>query len=295
MKRFFYIFFFSIMACVIMQSCSEEDTPSAFDGEEPVVNEGKLPTGNSVADQTIREWYQKYGFIALTDFEEADYSWNVTSTNKPVYNPSTDKTGNGYNVIPAANEYVEDQLQLISQQVFRFMPDSMIRVIFPKKLLLASEIWYVPGHYGKPEDIAPEAVDAFTGYDFFAFSGANQNTRNLSQEQKHSYRVNVLQAIFKYAISNNLMDGGEFASVSNYAGGFDFTGYKDKGFLDYMDYNFPSNDLTHYLTLVMTTPYEKIEEEWLSQYPMVKKKYELLIKHFKTAYDIDLQSISDTK
>lgn len=283
-----------MMALFAFASCSDDDDVEAYSGDEPVWSEAILPQGNHDYDKTIMALHKRYGFLPVYRFCTKDYSWNVTSHNDYSVDKTTGKITFGIVAAPADTNYVSDGLELMQQTVLQFLPDSIVKKTFPMLVFLADSIISA-----SPKDIAgTEAVFdkelVYSGYDFFIFSGFNRKTSSMTASQRKSYRTAAMTMVFKRAVDNGVITyPSAFASVSTYDDNEHRSNYRQLGFVETI---VPSAkyDLKTYLKAIVSMTTTQFQQQY-ANYPLVKKKYDIIVSYMKQQYGIDLQTIADAR
>lgn len=295
MKKISFSLTFAFALSALLCSCNSEDTPSAYDGREPVLSYKDLPQGDHDYDQTIMSWYQTYNILTFYRFSENDYKWNVTSENTWSYNEKEDKTNGGYIVSPADESYVAQQLLLIKDNIWKHLPEKLITKLMQQKIFLASDIIHVPSSLnGKVDESQYEHESVLSGYDFFIFSYGNSQITTLNAADIKKFKSNAFSAIFKRGIGNDVLSCPEFGTISTYTDEYLNKGFEEQGFLT----NYTPSikyDLYMYVSTIVSNDYNTIKKKYLDNYPLIKKKYELVTSYFKEQYNLDLQSIGNNE
>lgn len=279
----------------LFTACGNDDDTSPFDGREPVLSENVLPQGNHDYDQTILEWHRRFGTLPLYRFDEKDWYWGVTSDIRIYYDEKADKDYGGYLVVPADERYVGQQLQLIEDQVLKYLPDEFLRQMLPMKLLLASDIQHDPAAMkGKVPESQYTHPNTLAGYDYVAFSGGSAHVAEMTQAEQAAYKGDGIMLVMGYAIDNGKIGvPQDFAALSDYAANFATAAAAYANGLLSQYGSSPTHDLKQYIKLMTTTSSERIEAQYLNSYPLIKQKYEIVEDYFKKQYDIDLQAIGN--
>ncbi|NLI36531.1 MAG: hypothetical protein GX416_08485 [Bacteroidales bacterium] len=98
----------------------------------------KLPQGNSDYDQTIVDYYNKYGVYILYKFQNKEAYWTPSGWQNGIIGV---KSGmGGFSVLPTDPAYVKQQLSLIKELWFDSYNDAFLKANLPAKILLCAEV-----------------------------------------------------------------------------------------------------------------------------------------------------------
>lgn len=178
--------------CMCLLGCYDEDIKLSSQGE-PFYT---LPQGDHPYDKCIVEWFEKYGFYTLYDFDERDLYWNNTDWEESEM-LDYGLTGKllGYK---ADTNYVAEQVQLFQDLFLAHYPDEYLEKGMPLKILLCSylklgknqRIW-------NPEIGKTEVVTVYDdlwgkkGYDYLAINGGNELVKNMTDSLKAEFYMGV--------------------------------------------------------------------------------------------------------
>lgn len=292
MNKNIYLFF--VIMSVAFTACSEDDSLSPYEYDEPVRNEASIPQGNHDYDDVIMEWHRKYNVIPLYIFDDRDYYWSVTGDVRWYYDAEKDQTMAGYKIVPAEQDYVGQLLQLVEQKVFRYFPDATLAELLPHKILLASQVIHNPGSFtGEVPESEYMYENCLPGFDYLCFAGAMSGIENFGKAERDLYKKDCVGMILKKGIDDGKLEADElFYSISDYEGSYNSSSCLAAGLLnEYVSTG--SYDLKTYINLIIATPYEQIKKRYLDKYSAINDKYEMVISSFKEKYGIDLQSIGN--
>lgn len=294
MMKKIQIFFPVVLLSVAIVACSPDDSPQAYEGEEPVVSYKILPQGNHDYDKTILKWYDLYNTIPLYKFSAKDYLWSVTSDERWSYDSESNKTNGGYEIVQANERYVGDLLRLIDNKLLKYYPDTLLKKIIPMKVLLSDSIIYVGSSLtGMTPKEYIKNVNCHSGYDYFAFAGADGKTAGMTSKEKNTYKNDVNEMLLKYAIDNgHITYPAEFGTITDYTLDYTMSTCYQAGLVTYI---VPSAtyDLYTYVKLITSTNYDVIKSKYLDKYPKIATKYQLVVDFFKKRYNVDLQKIGN--
>lgn len=295
MKKIYELLMALAVGGLLTACAGNDDEVTAYDGEEPVLGAHHLPQGSHDYDQTILEWHRRFDVLPLYRFDEKDWYWSVTSDIRMSYDPVTDRDNGGYLIVPAEEACVGQQLELIERQVLRYVPDETLARILPMKLLLASDIQHCPATLkGRVPESSYEHLNVYGGFDYIAFSGGTTHISEMTDAELKKYKVDGLQLLINYAIDNGRIPVPEaFSSVSDYSVSYNSatTAYR-AGLLSQYGAS-AAYDLKQYVKLLLTTPQITIMTQYLSSYPLIKQKYDVVENYFKETYGMDLQAVGN--
>lgn len=179
---------------LILNACKKSEetlTPSG------IINTYSVPQGNNAFDQTIVDYYQKYGTYLLYKFTEKDAYWTPTGSKKPMQLPNGVYQGGG-EVLPADPTYIPAQLSLIQNKLFAFYSDKFLKKFLPVKIMLCSKVdsvtysavFTVPITYVKNT----KKVAAYYNYDNIQinFGDATINSMTAADQRLFIYKANLI-------------------------------------------------------------------------------------------------------
>ena len=204
----------------VFVGCYNEDDIHVTEGLEVSYT---LPQGEHAYDETIVDWYEKYGFYTLYVFEDKDIYWANTGWEERF---ETGESGGGnLQGNPADPNYVGDMIDILQQGVIDVYPDSLLANYMPLKVLLCSDLWNVLPGGGYDWDLGEfvyyldsTKIWAYEGWDYIAVNGGSETMRPVSDEEKAE-----LQAAVNAIFLQRLYDEGvleipeEFGQVSDYS------------------------------------------------------------------------------
>ncbi|MNK03495.1 hypothetical protein D3C87_213440 [compost metagenome] len=205
-------------AILTLSACKKSDavlTPSGIDDTYTV------PQGNSAYDQTIVDYYKKYGTYLLYKFSEKDAYWTPTGSKKPVQLPSGLYQAGG-EVTPAEPDYVQAQLNLIQSKWFSFYTDKFLKEFLPTKILLCSKVdsVYTAFVFTPVFSTAKgtKKVGAYYNYDNIAvnYGDATVNNMTVADQRLFIYKANLtfIQSIIGRGL---LVPASEFVNSADYS------------------------------------------------------------------------------
>ncbi len=271
------------MALFGLTACNDDDN-SIGTIEVP---EGfyQLPQGgNTAADQRIQTLYNTYGSYFLYDFTEKDFNWSQTEAGV------MDDTYQYEAIDPANVGEVLDVLQyvwmdqLTTEEAKTLLP---FAVMMTEKLQIYVSGWWSSGW----EDTDIRYIDKQ-----IAVARTSKTLAEMSSSEKLALRNRWLTALIYCAVnSGKITIPAEFRRVTNYnvvfdawwpsaedcrGAGFVYDYYEDSEWAaDAWTFTYSADWMAYISSLVSMT-----EEDWaddLANYPLVKTKYNLLVKSLK--------------
>ena len=270
---------FCFLWCV---ACFEDDKVGEV---VPLTMTYELPQGKSTADDRIVELYNQYGMYILYEYKDRDFYYDnyFSSTIYELSEP----------------DYVQDMMNLLDDIWFDLYPEEFHQRTLPYQVFLASKLGNVMN--GDTTKLFVQS-GAFS----LAIGNCSDSICNISSEKKLELK-NELQI---YLWMNRWIDQDyinvpeEFEEVSTYESAVvadDETSpdyFRARGFVS--DFTNPTwlggwpdvnTDLQFYIEGLLTWSSERWKEEL--EWPLVKKKYDMLRSHFLENYGFDIQKIGD--
>lgn len=309
-----YKILFIAFVSLLMAGCYSEDALTPTTEPEPAY---LLPQGNHDYDTRIVDWNKRCGFYILYRFEPEDVYWDLTVWEGITWSEANQKWDqNTFKALPAEEAYVGRQLDLIEEEFLNFYPDSVLQKWMPLKLLLCSVLW-------KPSGTDSVDMACRGGFDYLAANYGNSSVENLRQGQIDTLRKEINVVFLKKAIDAGKVTipeefGAETVYGKNVAAGAPYsdTCMYAKGFIKAYDWIIPTirSDWADYVTAIVSNNTEYLESYsfwdqmsgswWTSNKGMlneeakdynglVRKKYNIVIRHFKEVYGVDLQRIGN--
>lgn len=208
--RFTYII--TVVLFLMLWGCDDTDKIEVREeGEQFFV----LPQGNHDFDKTIVEWFDKYGFYTLYQWEDKDLYWNYSS-----WLNAGRKSDLDFWAFPADENYVSAQLSLIKTTLIDLYPEKLLKYM-PLKLILCSTVWvpvnktvYDPAE-GWVTRTDSSQIATYRGYDCLAVTGGREETlsNKLKRELQRGIGVALLE---RFANTAQVVVPEEFAEISDY-------------------------------------------------------------------------------
>lgn len=307
-----YTFFLAITGSLFLAAC-KKDAPIG----PPITIEPDyvLPQGSAPkeANDKIQELHDKYGSYFLYNFTQKDFEWVQSSGNS---NSKIDTA------VLGKPEYTSDMLALLDDVWLKFLPEDFkkkggipYRVFIMDSIRQYRGAGYPPGYEYLTFEykVIGKAV---------AFSGMNASLRTMTPAQKIAKKNTIIVAMWNYYVSNGFIDiPAAFYNVSDYvnqpqtpinaANPANVEAYRQRGFVpesynavtgapsewlksSYFWTSTPRNyDLNSYIYQMLQRTDEQIAPLVNDNYPLIKQKFDILVKHFKDKYGIDVRAIAN--
>lgn len=268
---------YALLLVVLVSSCKKENKISENDDDRRMY---KLPQGNQPYDQQIVEFYKKYNTVILYNFDQADFSYGFTGPMEL-----------NLWATPAGPNGIQETMDFFQQHWFSLYPEEFLKKHLPFKILLASLI-RKKREWGGMDTFQ---MKAYAGYRNVAF-GLTGQLGGLLHEQIDSARGAIHAAFWQQALFNGTLtvppgfpelpaypaDGPPMKQEGTFAFRSPMNAIQDVG--DYI--NVITSHHKSWLDANLFTPANDPAGNY-------KKKYNLIINHCKTKYNIDLQAIGD--
>lgn len=299
-----------IIGCLFLLSCKKD---AEIGAPIPIEVDYVLPQGNASAETNakIQQLYDNYGSYFLYAFTQKDFEWTQsTSTGASKID----------SVVLGDPAYAGDMLNFLDDIWLKFLPETFKKSSgIPYRVLMADTIKQRRSGTGWPPGMEFLYFDYKVVGKSITFAGMNSSLRTLTPAQKLSKKNILTGVIWNYYISSRILDvPAAFYNVSNYAAAAPSTplnaanpanveAYRAKGFLpgSYLANGNPSewhngtyswstartNDINSFI-LNLTQRTDAQLQSYLT-YPLIKQKYDILVNHYKTKYNIDIRAIGN--
>ena len=300
-----------IIGCLFLFSCKKDGEIGA---PVPIEVDYKLPQGNASAEANakIQQLYDNYGSYFLYVFTQKDFEWTQSTS-----------TGNSKidSVVLGDPAYTGDMLNFLDDIWLKFLPETFKKSAgIPYRVLMADTIKQRRAGSGWPPGMEFLYFDYKVVGKSITFAGMNSSLRTLTPAQKLAKKNVLTGVIWNYYINSKILDvPAAFYNVSNYAAAAPTTplnaanpanleAYRLKGFIP-GSYNAVSgapsewhngtfswstartNDINSFI-LNLTQRTDAQLQAYLT-YPLIKQKYDILVNHYKTKYNIDIRAIGN--
>jgi lipoprotein len=278
---------------ILTGACSDNDRLTPSEGLEFSYS---LPQGNHDYDTKIMDWFERCGFYILYHFDpERDLYWNGSYSSKLTFDQFSGICGE-----PANELFVGEQLQLIEEGFLNFYEDSTLSRCIPMKLLLCSTLQKATRGVLNDIDVYAD------GLDVIAINHGNEAIKEFNTDKCNSFKDAINVAFLQRMVTTGKMGiWNEFLEVSKY-GVTSSESYFARGFVGgYYSSKKPDTDLETYLEAILTIPdqvlyaepadndntYKGILHSKKDKHGLIQKKYNMVIKHYKECYHVDLLKI----
>lgn len=253
---------------------------------EPWTEEYVLPQGKSDADDRIMNYYDQYGTYILYEYSDLEFRYEFPNL---IYD---------YELPDLA--YVGDMLDLLEDIWFDFYPVDFHKKYMPLKIMLAKQFVY-QNTFGVTTLYFTASGTSSIGIGF-----CSDTLRKITPETKLGFK-NDLQGSLWTTWLNKVEFPDEFFTISDYSYNADMDPMSDnyarkRGFVTYyfsgmaLEWSTSGTldsqiDLLSFLTGMLI----RTSEDWKTdlEYPLVKKKYDILRSWFQEKYGFDMQNIGD--
>lgn len=276
-------------------------------------NDYTLPQGDaSQADNDrIQQLYDKYGSYFLYNYTQKDVFWTQYTSSGNI---------SAYVATLGDTQYVGPMLTLLYDVWLQFFPDSFLKKGgIPYRVFIANQVYW--------DRSTPASPGWYIQYTFkvtgksVAFAGMNESLLTMTPATKLARKNEWVKAMWDYYVANGFLDvPNAFYEVSNYvtqpttpinaANPANVEAYRQRGFLPsgyntvtnaptewmtsaYMWTTAKSNDLGSYMFNLLQRTDEQMAP-YLTYEP-IRKKWDILVNHYKNKYGIDIRKIGNTK
>jgi hypothetical protein len=288
--------------CCFVTACKKEEKLSPTEEKENVYGDHTLPQGNHAYDADILQLFQKYNTLFLYKYVPHDLYYSqgyYSGYTGGTYDPVKDSvTRVGYFDVPANEAWIGQQLNLLKEIWMKFYPDAVLKAMLPKKVFLLDSFYRAYPGPGKPLDNWPEPYDTYQGEDFFAVTWGGPRINTITTDEKYAYKstlnIMFLSTAYKKGL---LLRSPAFTAVTSYAA-VTRDNFKDLGLMDYGDRT-PDYDWIAFMTTIVTNSYAELTasggvlHSGFDTKGMIRKKYDIMLTYFLSAYGVDLQAIGN--
>ncbi|WP_018339144.1 hypothetical protein [Butyricimonas synergistica] len=290
-----YLIVLCLLGCV---ACTDEDK---VNNVGTLSQDYVLPQGKSPADSRIVEYYNSYKSYILYEYTQPDFLYGLSQTN------------NSYIYEKVDPQCMDVVLDLLEDIWFDLYPTEFHVKYMPYKIMVAKSI-------STTYSTCDFATMGNNGQSLY-LNNCSEELKNLSAEEKRIYKNNLQLCLWNYwRTAGTLEFPEEFYKVSDYtraAKDYDPENPDDpdfalaRGFMPqwyayqnrysfswclYVHYQTKlvdsGNDLQNFMYAMLT----RTAEEWgdyLTKYPLIKRKYDILRNWFLTKYKVDLKKIGE--
>lgn len=290
-----------------MTGCKKEAKLTPTAKPENIYGDPTLPQGNHPYDADIQQLFQKYRTLFLYKYTPRDLYYNVEQSDQGTYDTATDLiTKPGWFDVPADQQYVGTQLDMLKELWLNYYPDSLLRQGLPQKVYLVDSFYYAyyPWGYkgpGKPSDyIDPDYVgDGHTGGDFIIATWGGARITGITQEDKYALKGRFNAAFLAFAhAKGTIKRSPAFTALTDYSL-LSWSTANDLGVIDYYYAGTPDKDWDKYVETIVSNSYATLTSPGnilasdMDTKGVFRKKYDIMIAYFKTMFGVDLQAIGN--
>ena len=279
-----------------------------------------VPQGTHDYDDVIVDIYNQYGSCLLYKYTDKDTYWTPSGW----MNGSLGDNGSqGYIIIPAEEEYVGQQVDLIQKAWFASYSDEFLKEFLPVKIMLCSNIDSVYAEYDFSEGFKViykgKKVKAWYNYDNICVSYGSEAVMGMTKVDSLEFRRKMSYTFVESMIGRKkTVPTEEFEDVTNYkTDGISYMSASNLwklGVPRSVSYNVTvENDWKSFLLMMVTC-----SEEFLTRIPeynsdwdyteknwdgilnpakdvngLLKKRYDMVRDYFIENYNMDLQKIGN--
>lgn len=276
MKKNIYYTLLFVTTLLVTTACNyveNELTPS------DVTDGYSLPQGNHDYDNTILDFYQKYGTYLLYQFTDKDACWTPSGWNRfDKQDEYTSVPKQGYLVKPADPAYVKQQLALLDEVWFSKLSEKAKEKLLPVKILLCSEVdsCYVEAQYTYDWSTTPftmtvsyneyiNDVKGWYNYDNICIGWGNSDIQNITESDKKALAYKIFHIWPDYIGERLAEPTEEFAKSIDYANLGNVSYIANccaKGIL-FNTYNgvTPAKDWARFMLIMMNFSYDWLTDE----------------------------------
>lgn len=291
-----------LMACIAMTACYDEGELKPSEEPELIYGKYTLPQGDHDYDDDIVKFYHDYSSLILYKFTSKDFGWFPTGnvdfdiTKDTVIIPGG---GRKYDVLPANEEYVGKQLELLHDKWFGYLSDTLM-LMLPQKILLCERLDWVECGLGHAP-VAPSergTVNVYSGFYHIAVNWGNEKILTMTPEERNLFKIDVCTAYLD-KIRSTLGSPESFFIVTKYSDNITADKIYENGILDLNHRTSKEDDWFDYIKLAIANPISKLEGEGGVLNPavdvngLIRQKYDIMVNFFKTVYKFDIQAIGN--
>lgn len=188
-----------LMLCTVLTLNSCKKSEEILTPSDNTIELYSLPQGNAAFDQTIVDYYAKYGVYMLYKFTEKDAYWTPTAFKKPAQSAPGGFWSPGAEVEASDPTYISTQLALIQSKWFGFYTDKFLKKFLPTKILLCKKVDSISNGFvfGGPTVVytkQAKKVPAFYNYDNIQvnYGDATVNTMTAAEQRLFIYKANLI-------------------------------------------------------------------------------------------------------
>lgn len=291
----------------VMTGCKKEAKLTPTTKPENVYGDPTLPQGNHPYDADIQQLFQKYRTLFLYKYQHRDLYYNVSENLEGTYDTAADQiTKPGWFDVPANEQYVGMQLDLLKDIWLKYYPDSLLRKGLPQKVYLLDSLYFAALPYpytahGKPSGFINSDYigDGFSGGDFIVATWGGTRITGMTQTDKYTLKARLNAAFLAFAHKQGAVRvSAAFTGLTDYSS-LNWSNYQDMGVIDYYYAGTPYKDWDKFMETIVSNSYDVLTSPGYILSPdtdtkgVYRKKYDIMINYFKTTFGVDLQAIGN--
>ena len=299
MKSLQYILPALLLSSSLMTGCKKEAKLTPSEKPEGVYNSHTLPQGNHPYDADIQQLYDKYGTMFLYKYVYNDLYFNISFLNGGTYDTATNKTTiGGYFDVPADQAYIGAQLDTLKAIWLNYYPDSLLKKGLPQKVFLVDSFYFAYPGPGRPLDNWPEFYEAYMGGDYILATFGGARIQSISPDEKYTLKGELNTFFLTFAHANGAVKRRpDFTALTDYSA-ITYLNYYSLGIIDYYN-STPEKDWDAYMKAIVSNSYAtltspgNILDPSVDTTGLIRKKYDIVIAYFMSAFGVDLQAIGN--
>ncbi len=269
-----------LMACVLFASCSGNDDD--LKTLDPLTPEYSLPQGgNQAADERIVKIYNDYGSFILYQYTFLDFMRDLPATDYVYEEPDP--------------QYVDEMLDFLDGVWFGFYTEKFHKKFMPYKIFLCGRL----DNVGRPMTYLASTNAIRLNYcsdTLSTFTPANKNTiKNAIQQGLwgrwcENYYDDFPEEFFTVSDYSTAPTSEDEAKTRGFTSDWCVDYWPGTGTWSYQ--NPRLEDLRYYMYAFVQRNAETWETD-LSQYPLIKRKYDILRNFFQNEYGFDITNVGN--
>lgn len=309
MKTPIFALYILVTAC-FFGACKKTENALEPSG---IVNTYSVPQGNNAYDNTIVDYYQKYGTYLLYKFTEKDAYWTPTVYNKPTASAAGFWSA-GAEVSVADPAYVAGQLSLIQSKWFGLYSDKFLKKFLPTKVLLCSKVDSISNGFifGGPTIVyvkQTKKISAYYNYDNIQINYGDQSVSSMTAAEQRTFLAKVNLIFIQSIIARGLtqpttefINSADYitamtSAAQGYGKGILVPYYSVSAQLDWNAYitamvSYSTMNLNASTAITDLTPVGMLNVTKDTNGQM-KKRYAIVRNYFINEYGVDLQLIGN--
>jgi hypothetical protein len=288
-----------LLSSCLITGCKKEAKLTPSEKPEDVYSGHTLPQGNHPYDADIRQLFDKYGTMFLYKYVYNDLFFNISSFDGGAYDTATNTTTRGgYFDVPADQAYIGAQLDTLKAIWLNYYPDSLLKKGLPQKVYLVDSFYFAYPGPGRPTDNYPDLLEAYLGGDYILATFGGARIQTISPEEKYTLKGALNSYFLAYAHARGAVKlSSDFTALTDYSA-MTYSNYYSLGIIDYNN-STPEKDWDAYMMAIVSNSYAiltspgNILDPAVDTKGVIRKKYDIMIAYFMSAFGVDLQAIGN--